>query len=369
MAKPNKLPLPQATSEAFEKQGRSCQNVGLIFSRYLRFGADTNKWEMTEYWHQNGRPKKRSSKLWNFEQIRDQQSRLADQWTGSPMNKAVIRWQQTVKSQQAMPFKLTPEWRFAVGMGEKTALENGLTFHRIYGFPIIPGSALKGVARAVALEELAETLGLTRLGLNEIKERRSNEKNKKNKACSETNQCTPPLEKLDQLLLAYDERLSEPKQRQRAGKKPLEQLRQEKSLAKLSLDDAARQKINLFRTIFGTPHAAGKALFFDAMPAEAPKLEVDVMTVHHKKYYGDNGEKPTEYPTDSESPEPIFFLTVGQTPFYFAVGWRGAMQDADSQLRSQAESWLQTGLQEFGIGGKTAAGYGYFQPPNNSQSI
>ena len=49
---------------------------------------------------------------------------------------------------------------------------------------------------------------------------------------------------------------------------------------------------------------------------------------------------------------------MGQTPFWFAVGWRG--QSRDDGLQKQAIAWLQYGLMEFGVGAKTAAGYGYF---------
>jgi CRISPR-associated protein Cmr6 len=95
------------------------------------------------------------------------------------------------------------------------------------------------------------------------------------------------------------------------------------------------------------------------VPAAAPALEVDVMTVHYRKYYEDKSDPPKEPPSDSDSPNPIPFLTVGQTPFWFAVGWRG--KTLDEQLLNQAVAWLTTGLKDFGIGAKTAAGYGYFE--------
>lgn len=42
-----------------------------------------------------------------------------------------------------------PEWRLAVGLGDKAnAHEIGLALHGTYGWPIIPGSALKGLAAA-----------------------------------------------------------------------------------------------------------------------------------------------------------------------------------------------------------------------------
>jgi CRISPR/Cas system CMR subunit Cmr6 (Cas7 group RAMP superfamily) len=44
-----------------------------------------------------------------------------------------------------------PEWRLAVGLGDKAnAHEIGLALHGTYGWPVIPGSALKGLAAAWA---------------------------------------------------------------------------------------------------------------------------------------------------------------------------------------------------------------------------
>lgn len=44
--------------------------------------------------------------------------------------------------------------RVAVGLGEKGVMEFGLTLHRLYGTPFIPGSALKGLLRRFVQAEL-----------------------------------------------------------------------------------------------------------------------------------------------------------------------------------------------------------------------
>ena len=47
-----------------------------------------------------------------------------------------------------------PEWRIAVGIGDRAnAHELGLSLHGTHGWPIIPGSGLKGLALAYAREE------------------------------------------------------------------------------------------------------------------------------------------------------------------------------------------------------------------------
>jgi CRISPR-associated protein Cmr6 len=44
-----------------------------------------------------------------------------------------------------------PEWRLAVGLGNKAnAHEIGLSLHGTYGWPVIPGSSLKGLAASFA---------------------------------------------------------------------------------------------------------------------------------------------------------------------------------------------------------------------------
>ena len=52
------------------------------------------------------------------------------------------------ESWKSIRFTLTPEWRLAIGLGDKAGLsEIGLSLHGTYGFPIIPGSSLKGLLR------------------------------------------------------------------------------------------------------------------------------------------------------------------------------------------------------------------------------
>ena len=335
-----KLPLPLASVNAFgyadqlnhppdSKQRTDDKqkeykpfNIGLYFDRYIQFADET--WQMDYKLPKlNNKPGQDSfnAKIWNLQKIVNTHIERNQPW-GSIFEAAYNRWQQTVKSQHAEPFTLTPEWRFVTGLGEKNALENGFTFHRIYGFPIIHGSTLKGLARAVALSEIADTLKVKRLGLSEAK----GKSDKKEKT---------PLQVLDEWLLQSDEKMIEQ--------------------TKYEVNQTQRDLVQQFRHVFGTKESAGLAMFFDAMPAEAPKLEVDVMNVHYPEYYGEKSAKP---PTDNQNPNPIPFLTLGRTPFYFAVGWRGVM--VDNTLQTQAQTWLKTGLTEFGVGAKTATGYGYF---------
>jgi CRISPR-associated protein Cmr6 len=350
---PAELPLPRATREISAPQLGHCRNVGLLFDRYVRFLPG---WQLGTY-KKNRRSQ--SAVMFNFEQVAAAQERCNrdDEWKRMH-ERLVARWKAGVRALkgQLLP-PMAPEWRFIAGLGDKGALEAGMTFHRIYGFPIIPGSALKGLARAVALLEIAETLGIPTLSLNEVKKHRENKS-------------PTPLQRLESLLLADDERLTLAGRRERKLSQRevacLDELRNDRSVppeAPLHSTgvEECREKIRLFRVVFGTLHAAGQAIFFDAIPAKPPVLEPDVMNVHYQDYYSSKQDfqgRPIP-PADYLNPNPIPFLTVGKnTPFLFAIGWRG---EDDEKARRQAQQWLMVGLRELGAGAKTAAGYGYFE--------
>ena len=57
---------------------------------------------------------------------------------------------------------LSTQWRLAVGVGSSGPLETGMTLHHLYGFPYIPASSIKGIARACSylLDENLSKLSL-----------------------------------------------------------------------------------------------------------------------------------------------------------------------------------------------------------------
>ncbi|MBD3339177.1 MAG: type III-B CRISPR module RAMP protein Cmr6 [Candidatus Lokiarchaeota archaeon] len=44
-------------------------------------------------------------------------------------------------------------WRLIIGLGNESVYETGITLHHIYGFPYIPGSAIKGILRNWIIEK------------------------------------------------------------------------------------------------------------------------------------------------------------------------------------------------------------------------
>jgi len=100
----------------------------------------------------------------------------------------------------------------------------------------------------------------------------------------------------------------------------------------------------------------GSVAFLPAYPSSRPDtdLELDVLTSHHPAFYSDKQSTAT----DTENPIPVYFPAVAAgaeyTFFLVPVG-----QPNTSHLE-YAKTWLATGLTVFGLGAKTAAGYGFF---------
>ncbi|MGH3929742.1 MAG: type III-B CRISPR module RAMP protein Cmr6, partial [Pseudonocardiaceae bacterium] len=115
-------------------------------------------------------------------------------------------------------------------------------------------------------------------------------------------------------------------------------------------------------TLFGTPRPGltseahrGSVLVWDGLPIHPPRLVLDVLTPHVKDYYdtgNTTGGTPDTAPAEYHNPVPVRFLAVEKTQFRaYLIGPSNDVRDCVTLIRS--------GLDEWGIGGKTAAGYGY----------
>lgn len=265
----DRIPVPPASAQAFEAyQNRQPQNAGLIFERFV------------PDWREDSQAKKQG-----LESVREAAKKL----DGALLAAFKQRWEQSVCSTHAQPFSLRTDWRLIAGLGRKGPLEVSFTFHR-YGFAMLPGSSVKGIARAYA-------------------------------------QLVEGKDEQDADFLAIFGR---------APEKPGE-------------DEKVAQ--------------CGRGVFFDAIPAAPPVLELDVMNPHYPGYY--QGDDP---PANWQSPVPVYFLTVAPgTEFRFAVGWRGVYNAEAEHRRQLAQDWLVQGLVQLGAGAKTSAGYGYFNLPSGEQ--
>lgn len=131
--------------------------------------------------------------------------------------------------------------RLAAGLGGESVIENGLTFHHTYGVPIIPGSSLKGTARAYAAANL-------------------------DGVWAEKGAAFRTLFGGQSLLSEEDD----------------------------SDDDKRRKKARV-----------GIAVFYDALPIPGTfHIHNEVMTVHHKKYYQDGSKPPADWDSPTPIPFP-----------------------------------------------------------------
>jgi CRISPR type III-B/RAMP module RAMP protein Cmr6 len=104
---------------------------------------------------------------------------------------------------------------------------------------------------------------------------------------------------------------------------------------------------------------AGSVCFFSAYPDADPGLELDILTCHHGEYYGND---QADFAPDTENPNPVTFPAVKpQTEGHFFTFAIAPAKPAFEPLLTYAKAWLQIGLEVFGIGAKTAAGYGWFE--------
>ena len=270
------FPLPSDTVAFVTRHCKEAENFGLWLDRFASWEDETKK-------KQEGIQVRLDV---NLRLTRDASHRKVPMLKG----KDTLIWQSTdgfIKALQERwrkmlncypyhrEFTVFPAWRFVVGLGGASVLDTGITLHRLYGIPIIPGSALKGLARAYA-----ET----------VEGKEANDPN---------------------VVAVF-------------GKPPR-----------------------------STPLESGEIIFFDAIPITQPRFKLDVMTSHFPKYYQENGP-----PADWQDPKPIYFLTVQDTEFLFAVAARRA---ESKDYVNIALNWLKQGLATLGIGAKTAAGYGFFE--------
>lgn len=107
----------------------------------------------------------------------------------------------------------------------------------------------------------------------------------------------------------------------------------------------------------GFPVELGQTRRIDNLALELPdpgKLDLDIVTCHHRNYYGGK----IEIATDTEEPIPVPFPAVspGHVYGFGLIPLRGsAIRELDITM-----AWLSAGLAAFGLGAKANAGYGWF---------
>lgn len=200
-------------------------------------------------------------------------------------------------------------------LARASALENaGLCLHPIYGFVYLPGSGLKGMARAYA-----ETVWLPA------------QANKKQawQQIENVFGWAPNSERGQQIMDP-----DHPAERRR-----------------LDVSDPNSPEIRAH---------VGNIIFHDAWPTAWPSLVEDILNSHHTKYYSAK-DSAVPVPGDWEEPNMVSFLAVAAgVTFDFPLACR--RNDVDPKCLEAARRWLLGGLTVLGPGAKTASGYGHFIP-------
>ncbi|VVB64413.1 CRISPR system Cmr subunit Cmr6 [uncultured archaeon] len=205
--------------------------------------------------------------------------------------------------------------RLVIGLGGENVLETGITLHHTYGTPIIPGTALKGLASHYC--DRAWGWGAKKQGFKR---------------------------------------------------------------------DEAYHKTIFGSTADSADKDSGHIVFHDAWITPnslVDSLQTDVMTSHHSDYYSGKTLPTGELaaPTDFDSPNPITFLSIVGT-FHIVVSCDVAGEMDKTENKVEGQKWaeltfdlLTDALKDWGIGGKTNAGYGRLEkidsstkPVQNTQS-
>lgn len=193
------------------------------------------------------------------------------------------------------------------GTGSNTATELALSFDHVLGVPRLAGSGLKGLARVVAESTLDEAPGEDTWQQSEVD-------------------------------LVF-------------GRSGDEEDRKADDRDRVFVDDGT---VTGFR--------AGRVEFLDALPLEGNfSLVLDVLTPHMGAWYRGEVDAPVEW----LSPVPVSLLAVSACSF--AVDLAVWLPDDPKQraalvkLVGKTQRALKRGLTELGFGGKTAAGYGWFE--------
>ncbi len=195
-------------------------------------------------------------------------------------------------------FKAEVNDKLVIGLGGHSVYETDITLHHIYGVPYIPASAIKGSFRNWIINKYF---------IND-----------------------EDTEKIE--------------------KKAME------NIDFLKIFGGTKDKISY----------QGQVIFMDSFPIDRYTIKRDVMTPHHSEYY----TKEDVLPLDSDSVTPISFLVVTDTNFEFNIFVDNFIENniVDDYFELEKETKLKVFIEEEikdmltyqGLGGKTSAGYGYF---------
>jgi CRISPR-associated protein Cmr6 len=191
------------------------------------------------------------------------------------------------------------EGRLAINLADSLIQNAGICLDRLFGLPFIPGSAVKGVCRHTALEELRSARGNVQSKL-------------------------------------FDEF---------------------RAVFGTADNDFTNGELRPYRSLLAdrAENLKGAIAFLPAYPVNEARLVVDLTTVHCPDYYRTG--RIEDLSNERPQPNPFPVIESG-AQFAFCVLLNGITNDPS--LLNVATRLLQTALTVHGLGAKTASGYGWF---------
>lgn len=237
------------------------------------------------------------------------------------------------------------EARLILNAGDGVIENGGICLDRNSGVPFIPGSAIKGCGRRHAIwnlsheesdesaaQALADICLIFGYGDQEWKAGRDA---KKGHSLSDFWLAMSPLEDAGE---EHDDKRNE---------------RWETVSVKAKTLICETLKVEHF-----PKQLSGSVTFLPSYPEKDPGIDLDIGTCHHSDYYNPKKNKTTA--TDDENPIPVIYPTI-PTGTFFHFCLLPSRGSCDTNILTAASKHLSEGLQIFGLGAKTNAGYGWFR--------
>lgn len=231
--------------------------------------------------------------------------------------------------------------RLMVNMGGGVMENAGLCLDR-FGMPYIPGSAVKGCARRLALAALREWTTTKKM---------PNPESPFHSACEPFN---TPAEMLSAIAQTFGWTEADWKEESDF----FWACDRDKAFLGVRFLD-----LNFSGSVSFLPaHVLNLSGTMEGLPLPLPRpgtLELDVVTSHHRDYY----QGLIDVAEDTEDPIPVFFPAVAAGhvfSFTLLPLRRNRLRSSTDSSLDHARLWLAEGLRTFGLGAKTNAGYGWF---------
>ncbi|MBZ0156068.1 MAG: type III-B CRISPR module RAMP protein Cmr6 [Alphaproteobacteria bacterium] len=263
----------------------------------------------------------------------------------------------------------------ATGLGNPHPTENGFAFLSPYGIPYLSGSLVKGVIRRAA-EELAlfdQDSGWT---LPLVWVLFGFEEKSAYIDPTDKTEATPLQEERGRMRATFAEWIDS----SAAGDKLLTEwlgtIRSQlpKDKQKLTDDPTLFCKAiqnELGREVRRSIHWQGMLNFWDVFPKTPNGLAVDILNPHHKEYY-----EGKSTPNDSETPKPVFFLTVPPGALWTFIcemptvsrEKRRQVFDAIGEWTTLMSKAFEHAFEWLGFGAKTTVGYGAMKRDEDAEA-